>query len=80
MRSEKSAKRRAAVKSAVKDQGPLPLTEVHTRLFSEDVEQVKVIANKQGIPWQIELRLLVRRALRGERREVLVLTDKEPST
>lgn len=52
------------------------LTEVHTRFFADDVATVKAVAAEKGLPWQIELRLLVRRALKGERREVVVLSEK----
>ena len=55
---------------------PPALVEVHTRLFADDVATLKRIAAERVIPWQIELRLLVRRALRGETREVLVLKEK----
>ena len=40
------------------------LIKVYTRLFVEDVERLKKIAETKGYPWQIELRLLVRRALK----------------
>jgi hypothetical protein len=53
------------------------LIEVHARLFPEDVRELKRIAKERGISWQIELRLLVRRALRGDHREVIVLKDGE---
>jgi hypothetical protein len=57
---------------------PTPqLVEVHTRLFAEDVVELKRRAAQQGLPWQIELRLTIRRALKGERREVLVFTEGE---
>jgi hypothetical protein len=39
------------------------------------VKQIKQIATEKGLPWQIELRLLVRRALKGDRREVLMLKE-----
>ena len=51
------------------------LHETHIRLFSDDVEALQRIAAEKGIPWQIELRLLVRRALKGEIKEVFVLKD-----
>jgi len=41
------------------------LQEVHARLFKEDVETLKQVAAQHGLPWQTELRLLVRRALKG---------------
>lgn len=53
------------------------LVVVNTRLFADDVQQLRRIAAERGIPYQTELRLLVRRALRGERREVLMLKDGE---
>lgn len=54
------------------------LMEVHSRLFAADVAELKRRAETAGIPWQIELRLLVRRALAGERREIRVLTERAP--
>lgn len=52
------------------------LVEVHARLFPDDVKHLKKVAAQRGSPWHVELRLLVRRAIRGEVREVLVI-DKE---
>ncbi len=52
------------------------LVEVHARLFADSVEEIKKIADERGVPWQIELRLLVRRALRSERREVVVIKEQ----
>jgi predicted DNA binding CopG/RHH family protein len=37
---------------------------VHTRFFADSIEAVKRIAAVSGLPWQVELRLIVRRALR----------------
>lgn len=55
---------------------PSALVDVHARLFPEDVETLKRMAVETGTrSWQIELRLLVRRALKGERREFLVLKE-----
>jgi hypothetical protein len=53
------------------------LVEVHARLFPDDVAELKRLAGISGLTYQIELRLLVRRALRGERREVVVLKDQQ---
>lgn len=47
------------------------LVDVHSRYFKDSIEQVKQIAAESGIPWQVELRLLVRRALRAERHPML---------
>ena len=44
---------------------------VNTRLFTEDVEEVKRLALASGVPWQIELRSLLHRALKE--REVPIL-------
>jgi hypothetical protein len=55
---------------------PDALVGVHTRFFASDVAEVQRIAAEKGLPWQIELRLVVRRALKGERREVVVLREK----
>jgi len=52
------------------------LTPVNVRLFSEDVEEIKQIAEEQGGSWQVELRMTVRRALRGQRREVTIIAEK----
>lgn len=52
------------------------LTPVNTRLFADDVKAIKEIAAEQGLPWQVELRLLVRRALKGEKREVVLLKEQ----
>jgi predicted DNA binding CopG/RHH family protein len=41
----------------------LALGEVHARLFVEDLDEVKRRAAEKHIPWQIELRLLVHRAV-----------------
>lgn len=57
----------------------LGLIGVHTRFFAEDVATLKRMAEASGLPWQIELRQLVRRALRGEKRDVMVLRD-QPTT
>lgn len=48
---------------------------VTARLFSSDVATLKRIADVKGSRWNIELRQLVRRALKGEQREVLVLKE-----
>lgn len=45
------------------------------RLFAHDVDQLKRIALERGIPWPIELRLLVRNALKGQRNEVVILKE-----
>lgn len=58
-----------------KHDDPNELLEVHTRLFFRDVEAIKRIAVERGVAWQIELRLLVRRALKGEIREVVMLKE-----
>lgn len=52
------------------------LRPVFSRLFATDVAEIKRIAADRGIPWQIELRLLIRRAIRGAAREVVLV--KEP--
>lgn len=53
------------------------LRAVYTRLFEDDVLEIQRIAAESALPWQIELRTLVHRALRGERREVVVLRDQQ---
>lgn len=62
--------------TAAPPSNPNVLAEVHTRLFKDSVEELKRRAAISGTPWHIELRLLVRRALTDERREVLVLKDQ----
>lgn len=52
------------------------LVEVHARLFPADVEMLKQIAADSGVSFQVELRLLVRRALRGEKREIVMIKDQ----
>lgn len=52
------------------------LVQVHARLFPDDVAELKRLASVSGLTLQIELRLLVHRALRGERRELVVLKDQ----
>lgn len=52
---------------------PSILRETHCRLFAEDIELIQKMALEHGVPWQVEIRLLVRRALRGEKKEILVL-------
>lgn len=52
------------------------LVEVHARLFPDDVKLIQKIAAEHRLPWQIELRQLVHRALKGEIREVAVLKEK----
>jgi hypothetical protein len=49
------------------------LQEVHARLFAADVVLLKKIAEERGTSYQIELRLLVRRALKGEQRDLVML-------
>jgi hypothetical protein len=55
---------------------PGDLKEVHTRLFRQDVAMLKRVAKERGSQWQVELRQLVHRALKGERREIVVLKDQ----
>lgn len=43
---------------------PNKLRRVNTRLFEADVAEIQRRAAERGIDWQIELRLLVRHALR----------------
>lgn len=50
---------------------PNRLVEVHTRFFADSIDAVKRIAAQSGLPWQVELRLIVRRAVR-----VLMLKEK----
>lgn len=43
---------------------PNRLVDVHSRFFADSIEAVKRISAQSGLPWQIELRLIVRRAVR----------------
>ena len=52
------------------------LRPVHTLLFQEDVDTLKQLADDKGTKWQVELRQLVRRALRGEKKDIYVLREK----
>ena len=49
------------------------LIKVHVRLFTDDVKLLKARALQNGLPWNIELRQLVRRALRGEVKDFFVV-------
>jgi hypothetical protein len=51
------------------------LEEAHVRLFADSVLELKKLAAEKGTHWQIELRQLVRQALRGERREITIVRD-----
>lgn len=51
------------------------LVDAHVRLFGSDVAELKRQAREKGSHWQIELRQLVRAALRGERREITVVKE-----
>lgn len=51
--------------------------QVHARLFSEDIDDLKKIAEARGTPWQLELRLLVHRALKGVKQGVQILLVDE---
>lgn len=63
--------------AASKQQKRNALIEVHMRLFALDVAQIKAIAAERGMKWQVELRMLVRRTLAGERREVVLLKESK---
>lgn len=51
------------------------ILEVHCRLFADDIVDLKRIAAEKGLPWSIELRTLVHRALKGERKEVFLMKE-----
>ncbi len=51
------------------------LRDVHTKLFADDVAELIRVAKANRSKWQIELRQLVHRALRGERREITVIKE-----
>lgn len=52
------------------------LVPVNTRLMASDIQELKRIAVEQGIPWQVELRMTVHRALKGQRREITILKEQ----
>lgn len=62
------------MKSKVKQE---KLVQVNVRLLSENVAKIKQIAAERGIPWQVELRLLVRRALLGQQQDFIIIKDKQ---
>lgn len=49
-----------------KDKNAWHLQATHTRLFAADIARLKHLAEARGIGWQVELRLLVHRALEAE--------------
>lgn len=51
------------------------LIAVHTHLFSDDIVMLKRVAENKRSKWQVELRMLVHRALQGEQREIVVLKE-----
>lgn len=56
--------------------GKAPLLyDTHVKLFRDDVAQLKKLAAENRSKWQVELRQLVHRALRGERREITVVKE-----
>ncbi len=55
--------------------GAPKLTAVHVRLYTEDVRALKKLAADRELPWNIELRQLVRGALRGHRREIAIIKE-----
>lgn len=51
--------------------------EQHTvRLFADDIREIKRLGAVTRTPWQQELRQLVHRALKGERREFFVVKER----
>lgn len=63
--------RRAIVSKAVKKRPELKM--VTSRLFKDDVDTLQKIAEERGTQWQVELRLLIRRALKNEKREFVII-------
>lgn len=51
------------------------LVDAHVRLFADDVASLKKSAREKGYNWQIELRQLVRSALRGEQRSIGIVRE-----
>ena len=75
MSARNPARNSARNPATKKQQKRNALVEVHSRLFAVDIEQIKKIAAERGMKWQIELRMLVRRGLSGEKREVVLLKE-----
>lgn len=51
------------------------LRDVHVKLFPDDVAELIRISQARRSKWQVELRQLVHRALKGERREIAILKE-----
>ncbi len=51
------------------------LVRLHTNFFASDIIGVKKIAEDAGIAWQIQLRILVRKAV-AERLEIMTLSKR----
>lgn len=52
------------------------LVPIHIRIFADDLALLKRIAAERRTPYQTELRLLIHRALKGERRDVVLLKEQ----
>lgn len=55
--------------------GGIRLTKATVRLFSDDISALKKLAAAKRSKWQIELRHLVHRGVKGGTREVTVLKE-----
>lgn len=55
--------------------GQSALYDTHVKLFRDDVTELQKVAEVRRSKWQVELRQLVHRALKGERRELLLIKD-----
>jgi predicted DNA binding CopG/RHH family protein len=51
------------------------VVDAHIRLNKTDVELLKKLAEANGVSWQTELRMLVRRTLNGESRPIAIIKD-----
>jgi hypothetical protein len=48
---------------------------VTARIFAADIVTLKRLADQRGSKWQIELRMLVRRALKGEAKDFFLVKE-----
>lgn len=51
------------------------ISDVHVRLFDADIATLKARAEQTGIPWSVELRVLVKRALKGESKDFFLVKE-----
>lgn len=54
------------------------LLQAHTRLFAEDVRELKVRQKATGVPWQTQLRALLHGVLTGPKPKAFKYVIREP--